>query len=264
MNDLTRSKYLKYKTKYLKLKADLSEGKYNVVTREIDGKVQRFNNASVLIVEQRYDNHNGRDEPCLILFHNKRWDTYVTPGGKVEKPVDDFDETLLNTAKRELQEETLNAITITDELLRKTPYVDVYNSHTDTYYRVFIIVIKHSRSIIGIYHDNKNTLSGQRTDEGWNETSGISRFYISDLMICIKNIDATNAVQQKYDNMRCTNTSGKQVNIYYKVVDIMNSVMETNILDEVINNTNKTRVYGFSTSNAPKRFLIGTKTMEIH
>jgi hypothetical protein len=239
----------------------LSEGKYNAVTREINGKVQRFNNSSVLIIEQRYDNHDGRNEPCLILFHNKRWDTYVTPGGKVEKVGDSFDETLLNTAKRELQEETLNAITITDELLRKTPYVDVYNPHTDTYYRVFIIVIKHNRSIMGIYNSNKNALSGQRTDEGWNETSGISRFYISDVMKCIKKIDAT---QVKYDNIRCTNTSGKNVNVYYKVVDIMNSVMKTEILNDVINSTNRTRIYGFSASNAPKRFLVGTKTMEIH
>ena len=261
MSDLIRSKYLKYKAKYFKLKSGLSEGKYTVVTREIDGKVQRYNNASVLIIEQRYDNHNGRDEPCLILFHNKRWDTYVTPGGKVEQPVDSFDETLLNTAKRELQEETLNAITITDELLRKTPYVDVYNSHTDTYYRVFIIVIKHNRSITGVYNDNKNALSSQRTDEGWNETSGVSRFYISDVISCIKKIDATHP---KYDNIRCTNTSGKNVNIYYKVVDIMNSVMKTDILDNLINSTNRTRIYGFSALNAPKRFLAGTKTIEIH
>lgn len=66
--------------------------------------IKNYDRASIILIEESYDNNNGRDEPAIILFYETRWNTYTEPGGRIDVNSDDFDQILLETAMREIRD----------------------------------------------------------------------------------------------------------------------------------------------------------------
>ncbi|ARF11509.1 hypothetical protein Klosneuvirus_1_366 [Klosneuvirus KNV1] len=248
------SQYFKLKKKYITHK---SNGHYILEKKEIN-HIKKYDRASIILIEESYDNNNGRDEPTIILFYETKWNTYTEPGGRIDIKGDNFDQILLETAMREIREETLNTIFIDQKLLENSKYIDFYNQKNKMYNRVFVISIKTNGFKKNIYDDNKDLLSGKDIPSMWKETSNVNRFYISDLLDCIKGQD-----YNYFDNIPCHDAHNNKTFIYYRTMGIIDMIIKENILKDIISNSRKTKIYGFKVDLEEEKFLQGTMTIKI-
>lgn len=235
---------------------NLKNCKHKILEKNENDTIKKFNRASIILIEESYNNNSGRKEPTIILFNNRKWNVFITPGGRIEIAGDNIDDILMETAKRELHEETLNTINIDENILKKSKSIDVLNQKTNLYTRAYLVSINKKMFDGEIYYNNKTILFNKIIPFEWRETNEVDRFYISDLFACIENIN--NEVAR---NIVCKNVHGKLKIIYCSTWNIIYSMLQKNILDETLKNLNKMRCHQNLYSNLD--FLIGTKTLEI-
>ena len=254
-----KKEYSKYKKRYLELKYNYD----GQLTKKLENKKQ-YNRATLILIEESYDNNTGRNEPTIILFADKKWHTYIEPGGKIEIKGNDIDTILIETIKRELREESLNTLNVTDTVIKNSKYVDYFDTRTQLYTRAFVIAIKSNQYKTEIYDNNKNILSQRKIPFHWQETVDTDRFYINDIIKCIKNIGGD---YLKHNHIQCNSVDGNQHHIYNRTIGIINTLIKANILDCIINKAKDTKIINFNidhVSHAYPKFLIGTNTIEIY
>ncbi len=103
---------------------------------KINNKI--YNRSATMIIEKSYKNTNS---PTIILFKDRKWDVYINPGGRIDKFYMNPDATLINTAKRELKEESCNLFDIDFDMYKTFEYVDIPHNKKNNYYRLFIFPI---------------------------------------------------------------------------------------------------------------------------
>jgi hypothetical protein len=202
--------------------------------------------SSIILFEQSYENNSKRNELAVILFQNKKWNTFMEPGGRKKNG------TLIETAIHELGEETLNSINIMSNTLESCFSFDHRDIKTGQYSRVYLIGIKPNQYNETTYRYNKNLLDKRQVPVAWKETDKVGRFYVSDLTRCI------DMMADNSDNFECLNVNGEPCNIYYRTLEMIRSVIKENWFPS----TNHDGSVSITQSNN-KKFLIGTQTMEI-
>jgi len=236
------------------------KNKHYVVKRQVNNITLKYNRASSIIVEESYNNNNGRNEPAIILFYCEKWDTFVEPGGRIEKMDMELDDILIETAKRELTEETLNSIGINKLTLMDSAYIDFNDKKTKFCSRVFTVGIKGNQFDKNYYYDNKEIILKNNVSTVWRETTNVERFYISDI---IKSINDMNFEYHKYDNVKCTNVNDEICNIYYRTIGMLEQLINKNLMVEALIEPKEMISYDFYPNKFTEKFLIGTKTLEI-
>ncbi len=125
-----------------------------------------------LIIFEKED--NGKIN--IILVHNKKWNSYVTIGGRVGR-----EESFRQTINRETEEETLNTLNINDMDMNYIKYKD----GKDLVY-IYYIVIGSTFIDESNFFDtfNKNKISIKEQDNAhydWTEMDDMSKFPLDDL-----------------------------------------------------------------------------------
>ena len=236
------------------------KNKHHVVKKRVDNITLKYNRASLIIVEESYNNNNGRDEPAIILFFCDKWGTFVEPGGRIEKLNMDLDDILIETAKRELIEESLNSIDINRSTLMDSAYIDFNDKKTKFCSRVFTIGIKGNQFDNNYYYENKEIILKNNVSSVWKETTNVERFYISDI---IKSIDNMNDEYYKYDNVDCMNVHGEICNMYYRTIGMLQQLITKNLIYEALIKPKEMISYDYYPHKFTEKFLTGTKTLEI-
>lgn len=256
----TEMNYYEYVCKKKSKKNKPNKQKYYVVEKLIEGRNLKYSRSSLILVEESYNNCNGRNEPALILFYNKKWNTYVEIGGKIEKLGDELDNILIETARRELMEETLNSIGINVNMLRKSTYIDFNDEKTALYSRTFTVGIKQNQFDEKVYYRNKDIILKNNISSVWKETTEVTRFYISDILDCISKMKYN---YSEYENVVCKNATGAPCNIYYRTIGMLDQLIKDEVLFEVLDHPKNMISYDFNSCKFTEKFLIGTKTLEI-
>lgn len=215
----TTTNYEKYKNAYL------------------DTKYKTFNRAATIIFE-KHDSKNM----ALILLNNKKWNTYTDIGGKIEN------ETLIETAIRELQEESFNMFNLNSEIYNNLHFVDIQNKKTNKWCRVYVICIKANIIDTNIYYHNKKIIESHN-DIGleWKETDGITKFNMSDIIECSKKY----AKNDQY----CVDVLGTKQKIYCDTLNEISEIINKKVLDKI----KCIELTLVNSDNHGKHYLNGTK-----
>ena len=256
------NQYIKYNKDYLKHKAvyemsnqhhvlkDNGSHQHHILKMKDGGIVKKYNRAALLLIENTND-------PTIILFKDRKWGTHMEPGGRIDGPVNfhSSNDILLETAKRELQEETLNTLHIDKTVLNESFHFDYYNKKTRMYERIYAIMVNPNNTLEEIYHNNKDILMSRNISSVWKETNDVGKFYLKDVVNCINrnNFGSRDSI--------CKNVNGKYCEIYSKTLDIIKDFIR-----ECENGDFKnTYSYGLNETsfNATEEFLKGTRILEI-
>ena len=237
-----------------------NSSKHYIVKKEVDNVTLKYSRASLIIIEESYDNGNGRNEPAIILFYCEKWNTFVEPGGRIEKLDMELDDLLVETAKRELSEETLNSICVDISTLKSSMYIDFKDTKTKMYSRVFTIGIKGNQFDKNIYYDNKEIISKSNAPIVWKETTNVERFYISDI---VNSINGMGYEYNKSDNILCKNVNGGLRNIYYRTIGMLEQLINENLTITALVEPKEMVSYDFCSNKFSDKFLMGTKTFGI-
>jgi hypothetical protein len=227
---LYRSKYFKYKNDYLEAKYKVNPSKHQLITKNINSHTVNFNRASTLIVEKNFYSQiaNG---PTVILFKDTKWKTFIEPGGRIDRDVkiEDFNQVLIDTAVRELREETLNTFNFHKNLFKNALYIDSYDKIRKTYGRTFILCLNENSFDETVYEHNKKLLFNQEATNDnivWRETNDVNRFFISDLEKCLQYYKGFDVI--------CSDVNGLKNKIYYNTANIIYSALKQNIYEKVL------------------------------
>jgi hypothetical protein len=147
-------KYEKYKATYL------------------NAKTKMFYRATTLLFEK------DKQKTTVILLQDKDWLTYNDIGGSIEN------ETIINTAMRELREESRNTLDFSEKIYENAPFFDVYNNRKNGWCRVFVICVNKNIIDEEIYYKNMKIIDKSDLEPMWKETIGMTRFYVSDINNC--------------------------------------------------------------------------------
>ena len=191
----------------------------------------------------------------VILFWNKKWDKFVTLGGRVDKNDDNFETALI----REVKEESLNLLDISEViyLSNRMMYIDFHNNHEKEVVRVYFLLIDHKLFDKDIYNKNKKTIvdSPFCVPRCWTELDGYDKFPIDVLL----RQDATVLLGQCID---CENNNGQSKPLYSPVVKYIQEAHRQNIITELMNGE---IVIGDCNvdKDASNTFLNGTETIKV-
>lgn len=203
---------------------------------KLDNKM--YKRASVMIVELS-------EMPTVFLFYDEKYSTYMEPGGRIDKDYGSVDNTLLETGKRELKEETMNTFSINGT----PPYIDCYDEKLKYYTRLYIIIMKQHMFDPHVYYDNKNIVVKNGAPNEWHEMNDFSQFYISDLLKCSNVNDNT---------MSCVDVIGRQCNVYYRTIMFVQKMSkEFNLINDVELEVNDIIL---RVNHMGPRYVMGTKT----
>lgn len=150
-----------------------------------DGRTTKYFSGAGGLFFEKYFNNGTRIEPTVVLVISTKRHDCEDAGGTVDKSDFQNELTLANTAKREINEETLNLFNVNKlNLDDKKLYVDVL--HNNSYYRCYALCLdpnvvnkewfEMNKSII---LENAKKLAVPYT---WKEVNDMTRFYISDLV----------------------------------------------------------------------------------
>jgi len=207
-----------------------------------------FSGVGVMIFEQSDEYH----DQTVLLFQSSRDDLYEELAGGFE--IDDFDSenTLQNTLKREIIEESANIFNFNDVNFDSYPFRQVYkNNYLYRCYAVFLDSESYGDDILKTYHKNKEIMRDNKTGlfkslpPQWNETKDIKRFYLNDIS---KLYGSTNT--------ELVSTDGDVCNISQRTKKTLLSMLTQNILDIASND----RLEIKSVQNITSDFLNNTTT----
>ena len=256
-SELYRIKFIKYKKDYMKSKYEYGiNNTHTIIQKKINNKTVPFNRASTILIEKNYINNENRNGPTIILFKDTKWKTFIEPGGRIDRKGNEnknFNDILIDTAIRELQEETLNTFNINKKIYQKSLYIDTFDKIRNKYGRTFFICIDENLFDEKIYYHNKNIIFNQKQNNEsivWRETNDVDRFYIKDIEKCLLNF--------KYEDVLCNDINKIQHNIYYNTATIIYDCLKKDILKKTLENPIKLKTY--NQRNTKIKFLQNTIT----
>lgn len=233
--ELYRSKYFKYKNDYIEAKyPNQLIKRHQIIQKKVNDKTVPYSRASTIIVEQNYINKKNIKGPTIILFRDTKWNTYIEPGGRIDKKENNkrsFDEILIKTAQRELREETLNTFNISESVFKNLLYIDNFDKIRNKFGRAFFLCLKENSFNEEVYHHNKKIIFNQEITSNnivWRETNDVNRFFISDLQKCLKNYEGFDVI--------CNDVNGNENTIYYNTASIISDGFKQNIFGDVFKN----------------------------
>jgi len=259
-------KYKKYKHKYTTIKSiDLKQSGGNGHNEHkiinIDGR--KYNRATMLVIECP-DTNNAKKS--VILFMDKKHKTYYEPGGRIDNNISnnaniDYNDILLKTAVRELQEESANSLAIhktsdINEVIESKNYVDTTLLGTN-YTRTFIVNIKPDQYNSNIYYRNLDILTkNELSPKHWKETISTNRFYIDDIGSVINSINSNKSLyDRKY--IECVDVNGVEQKIWNLTAIIIGEYIR--VFNNCNNNIRNSVIIDNNDNN--NSFLNGTKTV---
>jgi hypothetical protein len=234
---------------------------HSSIPKNVNSKINEFSRSAIIIMEASF--HNSiRNEPCILLFKNSKWNKFTDTGGHIERKnisIDSIDvnNILIENAIREVREETLNTLLLKKDnikiMIENQPmYIDFYNKQKRKFSRTYFVCIPTNCYCEGTYFYNKNLLKNTK-EICWRETNDVTRFYISDLKKCLTNY---NLNTQK--DLICPDVNGRDYVIYSQTAMILLMASRKNILNIVLNHPINL-VSEICTEN---NFLRGTQTLK--
>ncbi len=195
----------------------------------------RINRVKLIILEKDNGNYN------IILTHNRKWDSFTTVGGKMDRK----DKDLIDTLTREIKEETLNSLDI-QTIINKLLYFDLVDMRT----RVYVVVLNKDDFPSQEYYYNLKILGKYDLPYDWRESDGINKFKLRDLLNCINKLGVV-------EDFRCIDIDGVEHKIFSNISQYLNKIVEDNILEKIgLFEYNKRTLI-----NETEDFLNGTQTV---
>lgn len=165
----------------------------------IDGCTKYYSGSGIMIFERKYKNLNGREEVAVILFRSSLTGEYEELGGSIDG--NDYtggNDTLINTAKREVKEESYNLFNF-DRVdianmyrgINKNMNVEknVIKGIPGEMYECYAICLAENQNNDEwkqMYEYNKILINNNRLSTScWKETNDMQRFFLSDYMSCV-------------------------------------------------------------------------------
>jgi hypothetical protein len=174
----------------------------------------------------------------IVLFHNKRWNKYVTIGGRVEGR-----DTFANTIKREIIEETTNTINI-DNLINfnKIKYIDWYNEENSEvekvriYFLILNLELPKGKSIEDLYDYNRTKIlnSCYNVSYDWNEMDNLIRIPLDNLIDVINTKDTIYSYFKYQTGFKVEDIQGNQVIVFKQVINYIKAGLNTIFMTDLI------------------------------
>ena len=197
-------------------------------------------------------NHNN--ELCVILFRNKRWNNFVTLGGRVDKLDINFESALI----REVKEESFNLIDISDiiNIPNRIKYIDFQDNNNNEIVRVYFLLINNELFDDKIYKTNKDILKNtdKYVPKAWKELDDYDKFPIKNIL---NSYDYRNNEYSK-----CYTINDEQKSVYIPIIDYINEASRLNIIDDLLKTYSIVKDYVL-TNDVSDTFLNGTSTIKI-
>jgi len=153
--------------------------------------------------------------PCVILFtknNNKANDL----GGSVDKKDKNDPDYIEKTAIREAREESCNVIQIRSvQILKQLPFIDI--PHNTTYYRCYILYLRHPFPSQAYYH-NLKILLDNKSPLHLLETNNFVRIRLDELMNCY-------ITNKKYT--KCLSVIGEEIYLKNRVRSVIASMFKS-------------------------------------
>lgn len=179
----------------------------------------KFNRACTLIIEKnKIPGTDLSPEFKFVLFRHAKFKTYIEPGGKINRKINKNNKSdiLIETARRELAEESLNTYNFSKNIYLQAKYFDHITKKTKYQIcRIYLILVSQNGFEKLIYNNNKNILNNKINKKF--ETNNISKFKISDIKKSTENI--------------CPDITGQNQIIYSETMDILKIIIENNLLN---------------------------------
>ncbi len=216
---------------------------HNLVNRTYITESHVDTGAGVLLIERYFNKTTNKYEDVFILIKIK---TKFDVGGGER----DFGETIINTACRELTEESRNLFKLSPNSLSYQYAVrHTYMNHSFVCFVVFIqgpILSKY-------YYDNRTIINNSNAGYEWKESTDI-------IHVTKDQFINSNGLTTQGD-LNTVSTDNKSIIILGKAKACIRQVINLGIYDEVIKNGPITLKYNpnFRSSNSNQGFLGGTK-----
>ena len=186
----------------------------------------------------------------VILFRNKKWNKFVTLGGRVDKPNDTFEMALI----REVREESFNLIDISDiiNIPDRMNYIDFQDVHNNELVRVYFLLINSELFSDKLYKTNRCILNNatKSVPKSWMEVDDYDVFPIKNVLKC--------ANGRSKEHFHCCNVRSESKPIYSPVFKYVREAYKRNLInDQLI-----VKEYTFVNDNSDT-FLNGTTTIKI-
>jgi len=196
-------------------------------------------------------NHNN--DLHVILFRNRRWNKFVTLGGRVDRTDNSFETALI----REVREESFNLIDISDiiNVPNRIKHIDFRDKENNELVRVYFMLITSDLFDDRIYKTNRCILNNgtREVPKSWTEIDDYDRFLVKNIMDCS---DRSN------EYFKCCNIRSESKRIYSPIFRYIAEANRLKIIDELVNTRHVVTEYVL-TNNVSDTFLNGTSTIKI-
>ena len=192
-----------------------------------------FRTGVVLLENDYYDSTTNRKGLVVTLFKNSDWEIYNDLGGRTH------DRDTITDVVKHVQNESLNTIVINNRNIIKTTdndnnkYYIRYKDYKDKVYVTYFLYI--NERIDDMYYNNMKIIE---SNDQICSTTGIKRFFISDIEKCLKH-----KTYNKYKDIQCQSTDGELNYIYNATLCSIEMMLEHNrcykFIDNIINNPPK-------------------------
>jgi hypothetical protein len=198
--------------------------------------------------------NNNNNDLHVILFRNRRWNKFVTLGGRVDRTDNSFETALI----REVREESFNLIDISDIIgvPNRIKYIDFRDKENNELVRVYFMLITSDLFDDRIYKTNRCILNNGTRDvpKSWTEIDDYDRFPIKNILDC------SDCRSTEY--FRCCNVRSELKRIYSPIFRYIAEANRLKIIDELIDTHHVVTEYVL-TNNVSDTFLNGTSTIKI-
>lgn len=180
-----------------------------------------FTGAGVIVIETDSAGQN------VILFADKNNNMFQDAGGSIESGDFDGANTLLNTAKRELAEESCNSFNLSTSTVN---YVDLDR------YRCYIVVINKNKFTKANYNSNRDKIFASSLPSSWKETNAANTFSVT----AIRNTINSNSISNS--NLNCQDTTGASKIIRGRTIGVLRALLNSDKYNAIIGNVKTTNV----------------------
>lgn len=179
-----------------------------------------YKRAETMILRQVVN--NGLVDYIVLLFNNAKWNEFVLPGGRINKWDSNLSKLMIDTAQRELCEESLNMFNLSRNVFNKCKHIDIQYDKQKSWGRTFVVIMENNMENLdeSVYYGNK-IITDNIGDKSWRETDRIGQFYLSDLVKMCHN-------KNEY---QCLDINGTMCKIYEESACNVMKVVQANIIN---------------------------------